>query len=92
MQDSASRYIPLKRQGSRLEIIFTTFFWLSIKITSMVKRIKKVCMELQDVIMRAWPLLSSLLPNSPFILLKGLSATIVSSANTVFLVLLSICI
>lgn len=87
-QDLADRYAPLVRQGFRFGVTLTTRFCASRNITSIGKRIKKVCTELQGLIINASACLKSFLPSNPFILLKGVSAITALSARRVFLVLL----
>jgi hypothetical protein len=84
------KYIPVQRKGLKTELAFIMRLFLSTNKTSMGKRIKKVCIELQGLIIIAWPLLNSFLPKSPFILLKSVSAIITSSAKIVFLLTLII--
>jgi len=85
-------YTPLSRKGFIPETAFITLLPLPINNTSMGKRIKKVCMELQGFIIKASPLLRESLPNRPLNLLKALSATITSPAKETALDLLIICI
>jgi len=73
-------------------MVFTTLLSLSIKITSIAKRIKNVCMELHGLINRAWPCGKLFLPKSPLTRENGVSATNNSSAKIIFLVLLNSCI
>jgi len=63
---------------------------LSTNKTSMGKCIKKVWMELQDVITRASPCLKSFVPSNPLARLNRVAAIITFSAKTVFFVLLII--
>lgn len=90
MQRIALKYMRVSLKGLTQGMAFITLLSLLRNKTSMGKRIKNVCIELQGAIIRAWPLASSFLPNKPFILLNGVSATAASSAMTELLVLLII--
>lgn len=89
-QYSAQIYMLLKRQGFRQEIVLIILLFLSTKIASIGKCIKKVCMELHGLNKRASPGLSSFLAKRPFSLLKKVSAMAACSAKTISLVLLII--
>jgi len=78
----------VKQNGFRREIASIILLSLSTNITSIAKRRKKVCIELQGFNIRAWPALKSFLPKRPFILLKGVLAMTISLANRVCLLLL----
>lgn len=77
---------PDKRKGGISGYSAITESSLSTKTASIVKRIKKVCIELAGLSTRAWPGSKPLLPKRPFILEKSVSATIASEAKTIFFV------
>ena len=87
-----NQYTQVRRNGLRWEIASIILLCLSTNITSIAKRRKKVCIELQGFKIRAWPSLNSFLPKRPFILLKGVLAMTIFLANRAFLVLLIISI
>ena len=53
IQKSADKYTPVKRQGLKFMIVLTMLFCLFTNITSIGKRIKKVWIELQGLIINA---------------------------------------
>ena len=74
------QYMAVRRNGLTEKTVFITLLFLSMNITSMAKRIKNVCMELQGFKTTASPLSSPLRPRSPFALEKTLFAITALSA------------
>lgn len=84
------KYMPLKRNGLNEERVFTTQLWPLTNTTSIVKRMKKECTELQGFKTRASPTFKPSLPKSPLMRLNKEAAITAFSAKQVFLVLLVI--
>ncbi len=84
------KYILLSLNGFIALTTAITLFSLFKKSTSIGKRIKKVCTELQGLMIRAWRSGRLFFPNKPRIRLKGPSAITTVSASRVFLLWLVI--
>jgi len=80
------------RKGSKSATVFIIRLSLSTNKTSIGKRMKNVCTELQGLMTRASPAFKLFLPRSPLILFQKVSATKAFSARAAFLVLLIISI